>query len=454
MKTRNLYHNAAGWLLSAVLLMTAAVSGMADPALKQAIDDDYPYLHELYTHLHTHPELSFHEKETSGRLAKELRSLGFTVTEQVGGYGVVALLRNGKGPTVMVRTDMDALPVEEKTGLPYASTRVHVDESGRRIPVMHACGHDAHMSVFVGTARRLAAMKEQWSGTLMLIAEPAEEKGAGSRKMLADGLFTRFARPDYNLAEHVDATLPAGSVGIVPGYAFANVDSIDIDVFGIGGHGAIPDAAKDPVVLAAQIVIALQTIVSRELSPHDAAVVTVGSIHGGTRHNIIPEQVTLQLTVRTYGDATRQKVLDAIKRIVRSQALSFGMPEAKLPEVRIKKAYTPSVYNDPELSGRVRGRFETLFGADRVRALRPSMVGEDFSRYGRTEPRIPSLMFRLGAVDPEVYEAAKRQHMKLPPLHSPRFAPLPETTIRTGVEAMTEAVLLLLIPTAVGIKKE
>ena len=434
---------AAGWIVPLLLSLSAGTLGMADEALEQAIHDDYPYLQQLYTHLHSHPELSFHEKETSERMAKELRSLGFEVTEQVGGYGVVGLMRNGRGPTVMIRTDMDALPVEEKTGLPYASSRVHVDEEGRRIPVMHACGHDAHMSVFVGTARRLAALKGEWSGTLMMIAQPAEEKGAGARKMLSDGLFTRFERPDYNLAEHVDATLPAGSVGIVSGYAFANVDSVDIDVFGIGGHGAIPDKAKDPVVLAAQTILALQTIVSRELSPHEAAVVTVGSIHGGTQHNIIPEKVTLQLTVRTYGDAMREKVLEAIKRIVISQARSFGMPEEKLPEIRIYKAAS-AVYNDPALSQQLRRRFEQVFGADRVKPLRPTMVGEDFSRYGRVEPRIPSLMFRLGAVDPEVYEAAKRQNAELPPLHSPRFAPLPETTITTGVEAMTEAALLLL----------
>jgi amidohydrolase len=434
---------AAKVLLAAFFLMSASAQTLADDALREAIAKDYPYLKALYTHLHGHPELSFHEKETSKLLANELSSLGFEVSEKVGGYGVVALLRNGKGPTVMVRTDMDALPVEEKTGLPYASTR-HFDENGRRIPVMHACGHDAHISIFVGTARRLAAMKSQWSGILMMIAEPAEEKGEGARKMLEDGLFTRFARPDYNLALHVEPELPAGSVAVVSGYAFANVDTVDINVYGIGGHGAIPDAAKDPVVLAAQIVLSLQTIASRELSPHDAAVVTVGSIHGGTQHNVIPDKVSLQLTVRTYGDDMRRKVLAAIERIALNQARAFGMPEEKLPKMRIKKAYTPSVYNDPALSRRVRERFEALFGDGRVRPLLPTMVGEDFSRYGRIEPRIPSLMFRLGASDPAEYEKARAGKAVLPPLHSPRFAPPPEATITTGVEAMTEAALLLL----------
>ncbi|MEJ2501022.1 MAG: peptidase dimerization domain-containing protein, partial [Campylobacterales bacterium] len=238
---------------------------------------------------------------------------------------------------------------------------------------------------------------------------------------------------------------PAGTVGIVPGYAFANVDSIDIDVYGIGAHGAVPQAGKDPVVLSAQIILALQTIVSRELSPHNPAVVTVGSIHGGTQHNIIPEKVTLQLTVRTYGDATRRKVLDSIKRIVLNQARAFGIPEEKLPKISVKKAYTPSVYNDPGLTGRIRGRFEEVFGKKQVRTLQPSMVGEDFSRYGRTDPRIPSLMFRLGAADPAEYAEAEAGKRVLPPLHSPRFAPPPEATIKTGVEAMTEAALLLLL---------
>jgi len=427
-----------------ILFISVFTQSRADDTLKNAIHEDYPYIDRLYTYLHSHPELSFHEQKTSERLAKELRDTGFEVTEGVGGYGLVALMRNGKGPTVMIRTDMDALPVKEKTGLPYASKQYYRGEEGHTIPMMHACGHDIHMSVFVGTARRMAAMKEQWSGTLMMIAQPAEEQGAGARLMLEDGLFKRFARPDYNLALHVSPELPSGTVAVLSGYSFANVDSVDISVYGLGGHGAYPHSAKDPVVLAAQIIVALQTIVSREVSPQDAAVVTVGSIHGGEKRNVIPEQVDLQLTVRSYTDATRKKVLDAIKRIALNQARSFGMPEDKLPKVQILKNYTPAVYNDPALSKRIRERFEKTMGSQRVKSIPAAMIGEDFTHYGRVEPRIPSLMFRLGAADLIAYKQAKQQNIALPPLHSPRFAPPPETTIKTGVEAMTEAALLLL----------
>jgi len=427
-----------------ILVMAVFTQSSADDTLKNAINEDYPSIYRLYTHLHSHPELSFHEQKTAQRLAKELRETGFEVTEGVGGYGLVALLRNGTGPTVMIRTDMDALPVKEKTGLPYASKQYYQGDDGHTIAMMHACGHDIHMSVFVGTARRLAAMKSHWSGTLMMIAQPAEESGTGALRMLDDGLFERFVRPDYNLALHVYPELPGGTVAVVSGYAFANVDSVDISVYGLGGHGAYPQSAKDPVVLAAEIIVALQSIVSREVSPQDAAVVTVGTIHGGEKRNVIPEQVDLQLTVRSYTEETRKKVLDAIKRIALNQARSFGIPEDKLPQVHIKKDYTPAVYNDPVLSKQIREHFEETLGSERVKSIQPAMVGEDFTHYGRVEPRIPSLMFRLGAADPEAYQQAKQQNISLPPLHSPHFAPPPETTIKTGVEAMTEAALLLL----------
>jgi len=435
---------AARFMLLFVLILSAFTQSSADDTLKNAIDEDYPYIHKLYTHLHSHPELSFHEQKTAKRLVKELHETGFKVTEGVGGYGLVALMRNGEGPTVMIRTDMDALPIKEKTALPYASTQYHQGDDGHTVPIMHACGHDIHMSLFVGTARRMAAMKERWSGTLMMIAQPAEEWGTGARLMLEDGLFERFMRPDYNLALHVYPELPSGTVAVVPGYSFANVDSVDISVYGLGGHGAYPHSAKDPVVLASQIVIALQTIVSREVSPLEAAVVTVGSIHGGEKHNVIPEYVKLQLTVRSYTDETRKKVLDAIKRITRNQARSFGIPEDKLPQVHIKKPYTPAVYNDPTLSKRIQEHFKKTLGSERVKSIRPAMGGEDFALYGRVEPRIPSLMFRLGAAEPTVYARAKQEDILLPPLHSPYFAPPPEATIKTGIEAMTEAALLLL----------
>jgi amidohydrolase len=438
------FRKAKNFILLFVLILSAFARSMADDVLKDAIREDYPYIHTLYTHLHSHPELSFHEQKTAERLAKELREAGFKVTEGVGGYGLVALMHNGRGPTVMIRTDMDALPIQEKTGLSYASTQYHRDKDGHTIPIMHACGHDIHMSLFIGAARRMAAMKKHWSGTLMMIAQPAEEWGAGAKRMLEDGLFERFVRPDYNLALHVYPELPSGTVAVVPGHSFANVDSVDISVYGIGGHGAYPHSAKDPVVLAAQIIIALQTIVSREVSPQEAAVVTVGTIHGGEKRNVIPEHVELQLTVRSYSDETRKKVLDAIKRIALNQARSFGIPKDKLPRVHIKKPYTPAVYNDPVLSKRIREQFIKTLGSKRVKSIRPAMGGEDFALYGRTEPRIPSLMFRLGAADPAAYERAKQQQVSLPPLHSPRFAPPPETTIKTGIEAMTEAALLLL----------
>lgn len=427
-----------------LFLLTVVTESMADDALNNAIHEDYYYMHDLYRHLHSHPELSLHEQKTAGRLATELREAGLEVTEGVGGYGLVAMMRNGEGPTVMIRTDMDALPVEEKTGLPYASKRRHQEKNGQSVPLMHACGHDIHMSVFIGTARRMAAMKDRWTGTLMMIAEPAEEKGLGARLMLEEGLFERFVRPDYNLALHVMPELPSGTVAVPSGYSFANVDSVDISVYGHGGHGAYPESARDPVVLAAQIVIALQTIVSREISPQEAAVVTVGTIHGGEKRNVIPEHVELQLTVRSYSDETRHKVLDAIKRIAINQARSYGMPEEKLPQVHIEKQYTPAVYNDPALSERIHKHFEETLGSKRVKSIRPAMAGEDFARYGRVEPRIPSLMFRLGAADPAAYERAKQQNTSLPPLHSPLFAPPPEATIKTGIKAMTEAALLLL----------
>ena len=289
-----------------LFLLQLTLGAQADTALQSAIREDYPYLESLYVHLHKNPEISFQEEKTGLRMAQELRSLGFTVTENVGGYGVVGVLENGEGPTVLLRTDMDALPVREKTGKPYASTATTVDEHGNTVSVMHACAHDVHMTVFTGAARRLTAMRDQWQGTLVMIAQPAEERGAGARAMLKDGLFERFPRPDYNLGLHVSASFPAGTVVYTKGYVMAAVDSVDITVFGIGGHGAYPHRTKDPVVLSAQIINSLQTLVSRELKPVDAGVVTVGSIHGGTKHNIIPDRVRLQLTVRSYTDEARE----------------------------------------------------------------------------------------------------------------------------------------------------
>ncbi len=436
-------------LVAVVLVAGGAALGWPESAWAQtqagdeAIGQDYSYLERLYRHLHSHPELSYQEAETAKRIAAEWRALGFKVTGGVGGHGVVAILDNGPGPTVMLRTDLDALPVAERTGLPYASSVKAVEQTGQEVSVMHACGHDVHMTVLVGTARWLAAHRDRWSGRLMLIGQPAEERGAGARMMLEDGLFTRFPKPDYALALHVNAALPAGTVAYVPGYALANVDSVDITVHGIGGHGAYPQATKDPIVLASEIVLALQTIASREIDPRDPVVVTVGSIHGGAKHNIIPERVDLQLTVRSYSDATRRKVLDAIRRIAVNMGRVAGLPADLLPEVRIhEEEYTPATYNDPALTERLARALKARFGADRVIEARPVMGGEDFARYGRAG--VKAAMLWLGAVDPEKWKLAQEGKLSLPSLHSPYFAPLPRPTITTGVETMVTAVLALM----------
>ena len=430
-------------LLLLLLWQPAPATGV-ESAWEGALQEDYAYLEALYIHLHQNPELSFHEEKTSARMATELRGLGFTVTENVGGYGVVGVLENGDGPTVLLRADMDALPVLEKTGKPYASKATTIDEHGNTVSVMHACAHDVNMTVFIGAARRLTAMTDQWRGTLVMIAQPAEERGAGARAMLKDGLFERFPRPDYNLGLHVSASRPAGQVIYTKGYVMANVDSVDITVYGIGGHGAYPHRTKDPVVLSAQIINALQTLVSRELKPIDAGVITVGSIHGGTKHNVIPDKVELQLTVRSYTDEARSTLLDGIKRIATGQAMTMGLPPDKLPVVTIKDEFTPSVYNNPELADRIVKVLRTKFDDERLIPGEPVMGGEDFAQYGRVEPKIPSLFLWIGGVEADKYARAMESGEVLPSLHSPFFAPDPQPTILTGVEVMTTSALELL----------
>ncbi|PHR93190.1 MAG: peptidase M20 [Robiginitomaculum sp.] len=398
---------------------------------------------KLYKYLHANPELSRMEVKTSALLADKLEALGFEITRNVGETGVVAILKNGSGPTIMIRADMDALPVREQTGLSYASTVMTKDYEGNDVPAMHACGHDIHMTVLIGTAENLVAQKANWSGTLILILQPAEELGQGARLMINDGLFTRFPRPDYNIALHDSASLASGQVGITAGYAMANVDSVDIIVHGIGGHGAYPHMTKDPVVLAAQIVTSLQTIVSRETSPLDAAVVTVGSIHGGTKHNIISDEVRLQLTLRSYTDEVRANTIASIKRIVDGLGRAYGLPEDKLPAVKVKDEYTPALYNNPDLAERMNPVISNAIGVE-VQTLSPVMGGEDFGQYGRVEPKIPGLLFVLGAVAPQTIKDAKEAGTNLPSLHSPFFAPDPEPTIETGVKAMTAVALDLL----------
>ncbi len=439
--------------LAAVILLNLTTV-VAQSTLDPLVEQELPALVTTYKTLHASPELSYAEAKTAAFVAGELRTLGFDVTERVGkyeqpgltGYGVVAVLKNGDGPVVWVRSDMDALPVEEQTGLPYASqVKMKTPVSGEEVSVMHACGHDVHIATLLGTARTLVKLKDRWRGTLVLVGQPAEERGAGAKAMLSDGLYTRFPRPAYVLALHDDATLEAGKVGYVEGYALANVNSVDIIIRGVGGHGAYPHTTKDPIVIAAQVVLALQTIVSRENSPLDPAVVTVGSINGGTKHNIIPNEVRLQLTVRTYKEEVRQRVLASIARITKSIAEAAGVRADKLPTVSVREdEFTPATYNNPELTRRLVATLQSTLGADNVVKREPVMGGEDFGRFGLDGQQIPVTLFWLGAVDPVKVEQSLKTGTPLPSLHSSLFAPLPEPTIRTGVKAMTTAVLELM----------
>ena len=426
-----------------------AAEGGATPAVieqvRQLVEKQYPALESFYTTLHREPELSLAEEKTSRRLAEQLRSAGFEMVERVGGFGVVAVMRNGPGKTLLIRTDLDALPVKEQTGAPYASTAQVRNAAGQTIDVMHACGHDVHITCLAGVARSMAELKDKWKGTLVLIGQPAEEVGKGALAMLKDGLFTKFPRPDWCLALHVDAEVEAGKVGFVPGYAMANVDSVDVVIRGVGGHGAQPDKAKDPIVIAAQTILALQTIDSREIDPLQPVVVTVGSIHGGTKHNIIPDEVVMQLTVRSYTDEVRDKTMKAIERIVKGTAQAAGVPEDRAPSVTLKDEFTPATYNTPELVERVVGVLRRTVGETNVVKRDPVMGGEDFSRYGREEPKIPIFMYRLGSIAPaRIAESRKLGGKPLPSLHSPFYLPEPKGTIRTGVTTMTAAAIDLL----------
>ena len=440
-------------LLAAVLtalsipqLPLAAAENPLRGAVVASVDREFPSLLALYTDLHRNPELSLMEERTAGVIAKELRAAGVEVTEGFGGgFGVVGVLRNGPGPTVLLRADLDGLPVLEETGLPYASTRRTKNLAGQEVPVMHACGHDVHMTCLVGAARTLVALKDRWSGTLVFVGQPAEETGVGARVMLAAGLYRRFPKPDFAIALHDSATLPAGTVGLIEGFSMANVDSVDITVRGVGGHGAYPHTTKDPVVLAARIVLTLQTIVSRENRPVDPVVITVGSIHGGTKHNIIPDEVKLQLTVRSYADDVRARTLEAIRRVCRGEAIAAGLPEERMPVITVSETeYTPATYNDPALTRRLRGTFERWFGAPNVKAIDPEMGGEDFGRFGRTTEKVPISLIRIGAVAPALAAESARTGAPLPSLHSSKFAPLPEPTLKTGVTALIAAALDLL----------
>jgi len=431
--------------LAIAVAMAMATSPAAAATLTEAVRADLPQLLALYRDLHANPELSMQEVRTPAKLAAEMRRLGFQVTEKVGKTGVVSVLKNGPGPVLMIRADMDALPVEEQTGLPFASKVRAAARSGVESGVMHACGHDTHMAGFIGTARRLAAMKDQWAGTLVMILQPGEETGEGAKAMLDDGLYTRFPKPGHVLAFHDAAALPAGVIGITPGYALANVDSVDITVKGVGGHGAYPHTTRDPIVLASRIVTALQTLVSRENDPANPAVVTVGSFQAGAKHNIIPDEARLQLTVRSYKPEVRKLLLDGIRRIARGEAIAAGMPEDRMPVVTVREAeYTPATYNTEKLSNQALELFTRHFGPQRALKTPAVMGGEDFSRYWLADKSIESLIFWVGGTPRAKWDAAGGDPQKLPSLHSPFWAPDAEAVISTAVEAMTLAALDIL----------
>jgi amidohydrolase len=434
-------------------LLTAIIVAAQSSALDSKVDQELPSLVSTYKALHAAPELSHHEDKTATLLAGQLRGFGYDVTEHVGkypnpawqGHGIVAVMKNGAGPTVLVRADMDALPVEEQTGLPYAS-HVHTkNDAGADVGVMHACGHDIHVTTLIGTAKLLAAMKDQWRGTLVLIGQPSEETIDGARAMLADGLYSRIPKPDFALALHDSSELETGKISYTPGYALASSTSVDVTIRGRGAHGSRPEVSKDPIVLAAEFIMAIQTIVSRENSPFDPAVVTVGSIHGGTKYNIIPDEVHLQLTIRTYKEQVRQHILASLDRIAKGIALAGGVPEDRAPIVKASETeVTPAMYNDPALTAREAAALKKGLGADNVIEEPAVMGSEDFGQFGLEGHRIPTLMLRVGAIDAERIAASQKTGTPLPSLHSSLFWPVPETTIRTGVKAMTLAVMELM----------
>ncbi len=434
------------------ILAAGSIFAQEQPVEKIA-QGELPSLLAIYKDIHSHPELSTREEKTSALVAKELRATGCEVTENFGKYdnpnlkcyGVIGIMKNGTGPTVLVRTDMDALPVEEDTGLPYASKVTTKGDDGREVHVMHACGHDAHMSAFIGTARALQRLKERWSGTIVFIGQPAEETAGGARALLKAGLYNRFGKPDFALGFHDKADLQTGHIGVTPGYTYANVDSVDVTVRGIGGHGAYPHKTKDPIVLAAEMINAWQTIASRENNPLDPIVVTVGSIHGGTKHNIIPDEAKMQLTVRTYKSEVRDRVLKAIDDMAKGIASAGGVPADRTPIVNVlKDQFTPATYNNPDLTKRLVGVWKNVLGADNVEIVDPTMGGEDFAEYSLPDHSIPAVDFHIGAVDPEKIAQFKREGKELPSLHSSKFAPVPEPTIRVGIIGMTSAVLDLM----------
>jgi hippurate hydrolase len=413
---------------------------------------EVPGLVDLYKGVHAHPELSHFEANTSALVADELRKAGYTVTDRVGvysdgskAYGVVGILKNGAGPTLLVRGDMDALPIVEETGVPYASHVMAKDRAGKEVGVMHACGHDVHTTVLIGTARAMAAARSQWHGTLMIVGQPSEETADGAHAMLADHLYERFGRPDMVIGLHDSSALAAGTVGIHPGATQASSTSVDVTIRGIGGHGAAPEAGRDPIVLAAAYIMQIQTIVSREENPEDPVVVTVGHIVGGTKRNIIPDEVKLELTVRAFSDKSRQVVLDGLRQIGIGVATGAGLPQEKMPTVTVIEAEsTPVEYNNPEMTAKVKATLKQTLGAANVIDTRPVMPSEDVGEFALPGNVIPLVYFGLGAADPAQLAAARAAGRELPGPHTSKFEPVPEPTIATGVKALTAVALGLL----------
>jgi hippurate hydrolase len=434
-------------VLLAIAFLVASVAYAQTPAMKkiaESVATEQANLEQLYRYLHEHPELSVQEEKTSARMAQELKKLGFDVIEKIGGYGLAGTLKNGDGPVVLIRTDMDALPLEEKTGLPYASKARGINAAGQEVGIMHACGHDLHMSVFIGTARALVHARKHWHGTLVMVAQPSEENGFGAEKMFSNGLYEKVPYPDVALALHNHATLPAGSVGYNPGNFMASVDMMNITVRGQGGHGAAPHQTIDPIVLSAQMILAFQTIVSREINPLEPAVITVGSIHGGTVHNIISDEVKLQLTLRSYSLAVRKQIIASIENKAKHLALQAGLPETKLPEITINEPRVPATINDKDLTLKLVNVFQNTFGKDRVSEVPSAMVGEDFSWFALQPKKVPICMFWLGTAGEEALKTSQQTGKPLPSLHAATFAPTVNPSLQTGITAMSAAALSLL----------
>ena len=424
-----------------LLFSLSAASWAAEPwrVASTQIDAVYPQVEGLYLDLHRNPELSYHEEKTEAKNADQLRKLGYDVTTGMGGNGVVGVFKNGAGPVVMLRAELDALPVPEKTGLAYASQVTTHDDRGVEVPVMHACGHDLHMAIGVGTAALLVQNKDRWHGTFIYVGQPAEERIGGAKAMMKDGLFTRFPKPDFVFGVHDSSGLPAGKVGYTPGFSAANADSVNVTVYGVGGHGSAPQQTVDPIVIAARTIVSWQTIVSREIDPREPAVITVGSIHGGTKNNIIPDEVQMQLTVRSYEDEVRKHLLASIERIADAEAAAAGAPKKPLVE---SYEGVGAVYNDPPTTKRLAERLKQVMGDANVVLGRPIMASDDFAEYRYAG--IPSVMLELGAVNPEKYAEAKKNGEKLPGPHSPYFAPDREPSLKTGIEVETTAILELM----------